>query len=161
MRETVRVRRQADDSFRTWVHESLHARQPYGARALGEIRTHQGYEEGMVEGLARLATRVKAGMRPREASYDYYVVAYRALAASAGVDVEALWRGLWQHAPGEVREAFVRVVDTLRAGTVGEVLLPVQRGRLLAVADQLFASARKNDPPAAGAAAALWKVALK
>ena len=44
-----------DGIFKTWVHESLHARLPFvdPENLRGEYPIYQGYEEGLVEGLAR------------------------------------------------------------------------------------------------------------
>ena len=51
LRTFVQVRQQGDPVFRTWLHESLHARQPYAPGASAEYRAFRGYEEGLVEGL--------------------------------------------------------------------------------------------------------------
>lgn len=161
MREMVRVRHESDDVIRTWVHESLHARQPYSPAAETEIRPYQGYEEGMVEGLARLVTRDLAGMHPLELSYAYYVAAYEGLADAVGVDVEVVWRSLWLYRTGEVRAVFADVVDQLRRQAGRQPLTEAQRTRVLGAGDTLFASTRRLSPPARGAAAALWRVALQ
>lgn len=160
MRVVVHVRRQPDDYFRTWVHDSLHARRGYSPGAANEMRGWQGYEEGMVEGLARLVTRTKAGMHSSALSYDYFVAAYRALATAVGADVEALWRSLWKLRTGDVRAGFTDAVDAARRGSAGQALTPEQRRRLRAVADQLFASTRKDERAAEDAAARLWRLAL-
>jgi hypothetical protein len=160
MREIVRVQRQPDDFFRTWVHESLHARQPYSSHAAIEYRQHRGYEEGMVEGLARLATRDKAGMRPLELSYAFYVGAYRTLAVVVGTDVERLWRGLWAYRTGEVRVAFGRVVDAAVQAATGRPMTPPQYARLQTAADRLFGTPRSGDRPNESALVALWRAAL-
>src|SRR5438128_2254734 len=49
MRQVVRIQREPDDFFRTWVHESLHARQPFAPGAAEQYLRYAGYEEGMVE----------------------------------------------------------------------------------------------------------------
>jgi hypothetical protein len=139
----IRARRRPDEVFRTWIHESLHGRLPYALPAV-ELRRTRGYEEGMVEGLARLATRDKAAMRTLDSSYPYYVTAYRALAAVSGVEVETLWRALWVHPMGEVRSAFVGAVDYLRSRATGRPLRQAQRLRLQGLADRMFDSVRSG-----------------
>ena len=56
IRRLVADTRGPDTTFRTWVHESLHARQPYSERYREEYGPFRG-EEGMVEGLARMLVR--------------------------------------------------------------------------------------------------------
>jgi hypothetical protein len=80
----------SDDVLRTWVHESLHARQPFHPGAASDALLHEGYEEGLVEGLARYVVRDMAGLRPLERSYGFYVVAYEALAGLLGTQPVAL-----------------------------------------------------------------------
>jgi hypothetical protein len=116
----------------------------------------------MVEGLARMATRDRAGMRDvaRARSYEYYVAAYRTLAVVVGLDVERLWRQLWSFPTGSVRTAFADVVGTSSAAAAGLVLSPVQRRRLEGMADRMFATARQGDLPVERAMLATWRVAL-
>ncbi len=59
--------------FHTWVHEALHARRPASPNRKTEYARWPGYEEGMVEGLARVATGLKAGMTVEAPSYEFYV----------------------------------------------------------------------------------------
>jgi hypothetical protein len=160
MRDIVRVHGDGDDFLRTWVHESLHARQPYSPNAANEARLYQGYEEGMVEGLARLIVRDRAGLRPLERSYTFYVAAYEAVATVAGVRADTLWRALWLFPAGEVRAAFVDAVDTARREASGRLLTMEQRSRLRAVADRLFATSRRDELPARDVMLALWRIAL-
>jgi hypothetical protein len=120
MRHVVLVQRQPDRAFRTWIHESLHARRAYHPAASSEYLRHPGYEEGMVEGLARFVTRDMAGMEVGDVSYDYYVAAYRALSIVVGAEPQALWRTLWTRRAGEARAAFVDAVDEFRRGVGGE-----------------------------------------
>jgi hypothetical protein len=144
VRAAIRARRRPDEVFRAWIHESLHGRQPY-ARLAGELRRTRGYEEGLAEGLARLATQEKAAMRILSSSYPYYVTAYRALATVSGFDVELLWRALWEYPLGEVQSAFIGVVDRLRWRAVGYATTDVQRLRLRGLADRVFDSGRSGD----------------
>ena len=144
--DAARLRRSieelADDIIRTWVHESLHARLPFSPRHVQESRLTRGYEEGMVEGLARALTGDVSGMEIREHAYEYYVSVYRALADALGIDTGRLLRSLWQVAPGEVRAAFVDRVVRLALEAGRPPLASAQRERLQALADTMFASSR-------------------
>lgn len=160
MDRMVRTLGLPDDSARTWVHESLHARLAYAEDAAREHRPFKGYEEGMAEGLARLIVQEKAGMRPSEASYAYFVYAYRTLTGAFGIDVERLWRELWRFPVGRVRESFPDVVSRLAAERTAP-LTSAQQGRLRAVADTLFATSRMNQMPHEGALMAAWRTALR
>jgi hypothetical protein len=146
--------RQPDSVFRAWVHESLHARQRFSPNARWEYRSFNGYEEGLVEGLADLLVRRKAGMEPAAIYFAYHVSAYRALAAELAVDVELLWRASWTNAPGNVRTEFVNAVASLKT------LNDVQPHALQAIGDQVFASVRQDAIPNEGELRRLWKHAL-
>ncbi|MBA2447675.1 MAG: hypothetical protein H0V51_06585 [Chloroflexi bacterium] len=138
LRSAVRSRQSPDEVFRTWVHESLHGRAPF---VLSDVRRHyetRGYEEGLVEGLARVITRDRAGMDIVEGPYTHYVRAYEALASVVGIEVEDLWRTLWHHPAGVVRDAFVGAVDEEWNRAIGLRLSRSQEARLLAVADRMF-----------------------
>lgn len=163
MRRVVREDRRPDSTFRTWVHESLHARQAYATDVYWEYRAHRGFEEGMVEGLARLITREKAGLDPSDTSYAYYVAAYRALARAGDLDVEELWRALWQHPTGMVRGNFVGTIEMLRRSGTGESLTTAQNVRLQGIADLVFGSDRVDftaDEPTEGTLTSLWRAAF-
>jgi hypothetical protein len=150
-----------DTTFRTWIHESIHARQPFAAGHESEYRRHRGYEEGLAEGLARLVVRVKAGMDPRESSYQYYITAYRGLTRAFDIDLEQLWRRLWARPLGQVRASFVHGVDDLRAERTGDGFAAVQRERLLAIADRLFDSDRANHLGDEDAMMRLWRTVAR
>jgi hypothetical protein len=89
----------SDSLLKTWVHESLHARQPYAAGFRQEWRDVAGFEEGMVEGLTHAAVIDLLGLQPAVTSYRYYVAAYRSLAAALEIDIEQFWRVLWPFPP--------------------------------------------------------------
>lgn len=72
--------------LKTWVHESIHARQLYVPGHTREYSQFSGYEEGLAEGLARLIVQGKAGMVPPGQSYRWYVEAYRGAAGVFGID---------------------------------------------------------------------------
>jgi hypothetical protein len=146
--------------FHTWIHESLHARRPYAKTLAAEQRPHRGYEEGMVEGLARLISRDRAGVPPGMVSFEYYVRAYTALAKVLHVDVERLWRGLWLHPPGLVRAAFSETVATLVRRERGIALTANQLAALGSLADRHFDSARVQWTPNEALLNSAWQVVL-
>ena len=162
MRQAVRALGRPDEVFRTWIHESLHGRQPYVVDPGSEQRRVPGYEEGMVEGLARIVTREKAAIRIVESSYDYYVRAYEALGAVVGVDAEQFWRELWRYPTGEVRSAMFDVADRVWQRAAGHRLTAAQRRRLQGVADQMFGPSRASvRAPDAGDLRAAWRVVFR
>jgi hypothetical protein len=161
LRHVVRNRNRPDTAFRTWVHESLHARQPYAVGAWSEYRRFEGYEEGLAEGLARVICREKAGMNPIQVSYDYYVAAYRALALAFETSVERLWRELWQHATGAVRAAFVDVVDAAHRRQSGTALRATERSRLAGQADAIFGTDRLRNRPDESVLVQTWRLAFR
>ena len=118
----------------------------------------------MVEGLARLVTRDKAGMDPAETSYAYYVAAYRALARAGDLDVGELWMALWQHPTGTIRVKFVNTIDILRRSSSGAPLTAAQQVRLQGIADQVFGSQRvdfSTDGGMESTLTSLWKAACQ
>jgi hypothetical protein len=150
-----------DRVFHTWVHESLHGRRLYVDSLAVEQRRHRGYEEGMVEGLARIVTGEKAGMKPGMVSFDYYVQAYAALARACAIGVEALWRALWQFPAGAVRAEFGDALTRSFRQAHGRALTPTQRAALWSLADQHFDSDRLARVPNDVLLTASWKVALR
>ena len=157
IQDLIRLYDQPDTVFRTWVHESLHARQRHAVSPDTESRSVRGYEEGLVEGLARRITRDKAGMNPLEPSYDYYVQAYRCLARLLGDDVEQLWRELWRFPTGQVRLEFVGVVLGRLRRISGYAMTAIQRSRLQVVADRFFSTSRLWDQPDEGTMIQVWR----
>ncbi len=121
----------------------------------------EGYEEGLVEGMARLICRDMAGMNPVQVSYDYYVTAYRALALVLETSVERLWRELWQHPTGAVRAAFVDVVDRAQRRRPGESLTSAERSRLAGQADAMFGTDRVHRRPDESVLARTWRLAFR
>lgn len=130
----------ADETWRTWVHESLHARQTFAPTLSAEYRAASGYEEGMVDGLARLIVADQAGMvLPAAATMGYtsYVIGYRALASVLGVDEETLLARVWRFAAGTIRRNFPDILDAYRSTP----LTLTERGMVRAYASRLFATA--------------------
>lgn len=153
-----------DTPIRTWVHESLHGRKEFDRHFDREYRKYNGYEEGMVEGLARIITKNKAGMDPATPSYNFYAHAYAALAAELGVSHEELLKELWRYRPGLIRETFVGEIGILYERKRLEPLTDAQRSQLQTAADRLFRKQnvmRELDDRARAEIAATWKKALK
>lgn len=161
MRTLIADPRGSDSTFRTWVHESIHARQPYVQGYEREYLPNRGYEEGLAEGLARWVVRDMARMAPRQVSYQYYVVAYQALAKAFGLEVDQLWRRLWMQPLGAVRLAFADVVNDRRQEKIQPALTVPQFVRLQGVADQLFDFARRDWTPNEDAMMATWRTVFR
>ncbi len=160
LRHSLRILDCPDAVLQTWVHESIHARQPYRVTAPSEHRDLRGYEEGLAEGLARLILQAKAGVKIFGGGFEYYVVAYRGLAEALGVGVEQLWRELWRYPTGQVRAGFSDVVRRLYETRAGQQLTPVRRRRLQVLADSQFQTARAGHDADASQIAELWKAVL-
>jgi hypothetical protein len=150
-----------DAIARIWVHESLHARQPYAPTYHSEYAAAAGYEEGMVEGLARSVLRDHAGMSALAGTFEYYVTVYLALGDVLDVAVERLWRSLWQAPAGQVRARFPRVLADLTGWPDGRPVDSVTLGRLQAVADRLFDTRRGRWWPDPMELARTWRLAIR
>jgi hypothetical protein len=85
-------RKLPDEVWRTWVHESVHARDRWAPGYSSELVPFNGYEDGLAEVVARLVTAGRARMTVLAGSYDYYAAAYRTLARAAGWG-KRIWRG--------------------------------------------------------------------
>src|SRR5262249_18455305 len=93
-----------------------------------------------------------AGIEPSLSGYAYYAAAYRALAVTIGVEAETLWHELWHHPTGRVRWALPGVV----AGVTGRAA-----GRLLTMADRLFADQRATWSPNPTELARSWAMVFR
>jgi hypothetical protein len=148
VRYYVRTEQQPDRIFHTWVHESLHARAvPSAPRSVSSM--WRGYEEGMVEGLARTIATA-AGLLVTDPSYGYYVEAYRALSSAGGFEAEHLWRALWRVPPGNVREHFAAVVNAVHRECGNPARMAPRPSQLRKVGDRVFAwgnAGNRADPP--------------
>jgi hypothetical protein len=151
----------SDSVLRTWIHESLHARQPYSPGFRREWRETSGFEEGMVEGLTRLIAVERLGLLPGFVSYDFYVAAYRTLATVLGIDTETLWRELWMYPVGEIREMFLSVIERILEEQAQRSLHAVQRARLFAGALRYFSTGRAQDQPDETRLMATWRRAIE
>jgi hypothetical protein len=147
----------SDDVFRAWIHESLHARQPFALGSRAEYRDHRGYEEGLVEGLTRQVTSQLANITPRDQPFSYWVAVYAALAEIIGVRVNALWRSLWTYPAGDVRSHFVEVVERLRFASGHAGLSGRQVALLQLRADSMFDSRRVDYTVDERAISQAWK----
>lgn len=156
--EMLEPRWTPDGIFKSWVHESLHARQPYAALELrnAEYPAFEGYEEGLVEGLARWIIRDQAGMAYVPA-YESYVRAYEVLSFVLGVSAEALWRLLWRYRFGTVRAAFPREVSRIWYNLTGRW---ATEERLQNAADAIFAFHGRMPPYSEADLTAHWKEAF-
>lgn len=122
-----------DRFFSTWIHESVHARQPYELGASAEYQQHRGFEEGLVEGLTRYVLE-RAWIPPVEGAFSYYVAVYEQLASALDIQVVELWRILWRYPAGTVRDGFVDVTDDVYQTRRGERFTSRQRVRFMATA---------------------------
>lgn len=136
----------ADSLLKTWLHESIHGRQPYAPGSAEEWRLHRGFEEGLAEGLARILAEA-LGLQPVLASFDHYVAAYRTLAVALGISAEELWRRLWGYPVGTVATAFMHEVEDVLARHGHSPLVPVQRVRLFARARSVFSTTNSVQSP--------------
>jgi hypothetical protein len=147
-----------DSVFRTWVHESIHARAPFRSDWRLEYQYTPGYEEGVAEGLAQIATKQCAQMTPRAGVGEPFYVAYECLASALGQETESLLRHLWQFQCGEVRGSTLGLIfDTMSETNITED----QTRRIIDVADDLFSRARLLEAPNRLAMFQLWKRALE
>lgn len=150
----------ADSLLKTWIHESIHGRQPYAPGFADEWRLHRGFEEGLAEGLARIIA-VELGLRLVLASYNYYVAAYQSLATVLEIPIEALLRRLWEIAAGRVAANFVMGVEDVIARYGRSGLAPFQRVRLFARARNVFGTANSVQSPDGDALLGEWREVLR
>jgi hypothetical protein len=147
--------------WETWVHESLHARQPFIPGLASEVRDYVGYEEGMVEGLTRLVCRERAGMQTVGGAYDYYVRCYESLASHLRIERETLYRAVWNSPPGGVRSAFFDALNTAMFIMHGRRLEQRLREPITRAADVLFSSVAQLGGAAATSPDDMWEEALR
>jgi hypothetical protein len=150
-----------DSLIRTWIHESLHARQPFSRGYQREWREALGYEEGLVEGITRLIAVEWLGLRPVVASYDYYVVSYQTLATVLSVDPERLWRLLWAFPVGEVSLGLVSTVERILLERREPHLSPAQHARLALFGIRHFDSRRVHDRPNEQLLVSAWRSVIE
>jgi hypothetical protein len=149
-----------DEVMRTWIHESLHARQPFASHYRSELGPHKGYEEGLVIGLADAIARGLLGLEIEAAEEEHYARAYRALAAVIKCDPVDLWAGLWQWPTGAIRGHFVDFLGTLWQTQAGQPLGSREREKLQPVADHLFGSYAAPRDLAEPQLMTMWQEAL-
>lgn len=147
----------ADSLLRTWMHESLHARQPYHPGFQAEWRDFRGFEEGVVEGLTRRVTVELLGLQPLLLDYHPYVAAYRALARTLDLEVERLWRQLWTVPAGGIGHSLVDGLERSLAEHGRAPLNALRRQRIAILARRLFATERGREQPDVEVLMATWK----
>ena len=148
-------------ALKTWVHESMHARRPFSDDWHAEWTPFPGYEEGMADGLARTMFALHSPLRPSVHSYEWYVGAYRSLAAALDVAPDLLWRALWAAPLGRVRTQFGIVLSRFETLVPGVSLSQRRITALSETADFLFARDFLEDAGDPMACDALWREALK
>jgi hypothetical protein len=159
LRRNLRLDR-PDAVFRTWVHESLHARQPFAAGYTPEYRRSPGYEEGLVEGLSCGLLQVAGGFAAIGGSFDYYVAAWRILGELLLTPAYAVWERLWREPPGRVRAQFASVVDDLLQLQGKPAVAINGMARLQGIADTLFSPTRASAVPDSAMIERTWKLVL-
>src|SRR5690606_4903185 len=100
-----------DKLMHTWVHESIHARQPFAGSWRVEDRRAPGLEEGMTDWLARrLIRRLTGWVNQNPHPYDNFVNAMEGLALALDEDPEQFLRRLWQNPIGRVSDAVYEMI---------------------------------------------------
>jgi hypothetical protein len=150
-----------EPAFRTWLHESIHARQPYDPSWRVEFEPWEGYEEGLADGMANILCSWAKAFIPETTDYVAYVQAYRALAAVLQVSLWALLRQIWDAPTGRVRETLLTVVDEQYHKLTGLHLSTDAVSRLRRIADTLFTTGRTEIDRPDGEVEELWTGALE
>jgi hypothetical protein len=150
-----------EPAFRTWLHESIHARQPYADDWRSEFESWEGYEEGLADGMANVLCRWAGAIIPETTDYIAYVQAYEALAAVLQMSTWALMRRLWGFPTGRLREGLLSVVEAWYRQLTGRELSAEAVSRLRSVGDALFATGRTEPDRSDREVEALWRGALE
>jgi hypothetical protein len=161
LRLLMRLYSTPDAAFRTWLHESIHARQPYDPSWRAEFESWEGYEEGLADGMANVLCSWSQAFIPETTDYVAYVQAYRALAAVLQTSLWALLRQLWNAPTGQVRSALLTVVDEQYHRLRGLKLLPDAASRLQRTADALFVTGRTEEDRSDREVEEQWRGALE
>jgi hypothetical protein len=147
--------------FRTWLHESIHARQPYDEAWRAEFEPWEGYEEGLADGMANVLGSWAGAIIPETTDYVAYVQAYRTLATALQMSTWALWRRLWHFPTGQVRVGLLRMIEE-RYYQLTDRRLPADTAiRLRSTADALFASGRTGLDGSDHEVMAQWREVLE
>jgi hypothetical protein len=131
-----------EPAFRTWLHESIHARQPYDPVWRAEFEPWEGYEEGLADGMANVLCNWAGAIILETTDYVAYVQAYRTLAATLQMSMWALLRRPWHFPTGQVRAGLLTVVKEWYRQSMGGQLPQEATRRFEGVADSLFATGR-------------------
>ena len=150
-----------EPAFRTWLHESIHARQPYAGDWRVEFEAWEGYEEGLADGMANVLCGWAGATIPEATDYVAYVQAYQTLTAVLQISMWTLLRRLWEFPTGRVREGLPSVVEAWYRELTGRGLSSDAAGRLQSTADTLFATGRTALDRSDREVEALWRGALE
>jgi hypothetical protein len=160
LRMVPRLYSSLDAAFRTWLHESIHARQPYDPAWRTEFEPWEGYEEGLADGMANVLCNWAGAIILETTDYVAYVQAYRAMAAVLQIQLWSLLRRLWNVPTGRVREALHTVVDEQYHKLTGLRLSPSAISQLQQTADALFVTGRTDEDHSDREVEAQWRGAL-
>jgi len=150
-----------EPAFRTWLHESIHARQPYVDNWRSEFEEWEGYEEGLADAMANVLCQWAGAVIPETTDYVAYVQAYQALAAVLQLSTWALLRRLWVFPTGRVREGLPTVVEAWYRQLTRRELSAEAVRRLRSVGDELFVTGRTEPDRSDREVEALWRGALE
>lgn len=160
MRAFVDELNQPDDVVRSWIHESVHARQFFAPNADDEYHSFPGVEEGLVENVTMIVVR-ETGIRPLDLPRTRFTVAYQILAEIIGIPTERLVRELFKARTGEVSQMLPSVVALLIAETQNRDLGGRNQLRLIAAARQVFNADRVQWPLIDEEVRDIWRRALQ
>lgn len=133
-----------DEVIETWIHESAHARvTPWAANYRTEADTWRGYEEGLAEGCAKLIGYLGA-LSTSGTPYERYRAGYDRLVLALDTNRESLYRHLWPHHPGTVRQSFTDTVDDLYHQRRRRHLTLDERRDVQDLADEIFDSSQED-----------------
>ena len=144
-----------DAIVETWIHESVHGRHVNWGPNLHAEAAFRGFEEGLAEGITRLASRL-ARFVPGLPTYGRFVQAYEELAFVLRVSPETIYRRLYRLPNGSVMDAFISEIDAIRLGTGEPPLTTNQRARLEITARRLFARRHAEDT-----ASSQWQASIR
>ncbi len=150
-----------EPAFRTWLHESIHARQPYDGSWRSEFEPWEGYEEGLADGMADVLCNWAGAIIPETTDYVTYVQGYRTLAAALQMSIWALLRRLWYFPTGQVRAGLLTVVDERYHELTGRSLTAETAVWFGRVADALFATGRTELDGSDREVEAQWREVLE
>jgi len=150
-----------EPAFRTWLHESIHARQAYDDAWRAEFEPWEGYEEGLADGMANVLCGWADAIIPETTDYVAYVQAYRTLAAVLQMPMWELLRQVWPFPTGQVRSGLLTTVEERYYQLTGRRLTSATTSRFQSTADALFITGRTEVDRSDREVEALWREILK